>query len=54
MTTQPRFSVEYIDPLVAAPEPLPDESPPRGCERSLLMVGAIVRLVVAVIVLVPG
>jgi uncharacterized membrane protein YbhN (UPF0104 family) len=45
--------VEYLEPVLEA-EPLPDEFSPSSLRRSLLIVGAIVLAVVALIVLVPG
>ncbi len=55
MDRQPRFTVEYLDP----PEPilveeLPDEFSPSRLRRSLLAIAAIVILVAAALVLVPG
>jgi hypothetical protein len=53
MSAGPVRIVEYLEPVLEA-EPLPDEFSPSSLRRSLLIVGAIVLGVVAVIVLVPG
>src|SRR5215218_2418993 len=53
MSTGPVVAVEYLEPLLA-PEALPDEFSPSRLRRSLLIVGAIVLGVIALIVLVPG
>jgi uncharacterized membrane protein YbhN (UPF0104 family) len=53
MTTKPALSVEYLEPEVVA-EPLPDEFSSSNLRRSLLILGAIVVAVVAVITLAPG
>jgi uncharacterized membrane protein YbhN (UPF0104 family) len=47
------LTVEYLEPFVEA-EALPDEFSPSRLRRSLLIVGAIVLAVAALIVLVPG
>ena len=49
----PALTVEYLEPF-AEPEPLPEEFSPSNLRRSLLIIGAIVLAVVALIVLVPG
>ena len=54
MSKRPSFTVEYIEPVVIEAEPLPDEFSGSRLKRSLLTVGAIVVVVVALIVLVPG
>ena len=54
MTTRPSFTVEYFEPVALEAEPLPDEFSGSRLKRSLLTVGAIVVVVVALIVLVPG
>jgi uncharacterized membrane protein YbhN (UPF0104 family) len=49
------FSVEYLEPPAAVDaEPLPDEFSPSRLRRSLLGLGAVVLLVVAALLLVPG
>jgi uncharacterized membrane protein YbhN (UPF0104 family) len=53
MEDKPAFTVEYLEPELDA-EPLPDELSPSTMRRSLLILGAIVLVVVALIVLVPG
>jgi uncharacterized membrane protein YbhN (UPF0104 family) len=53
MSTQPSFTVEYLEPVVEA-EPLPDEFSPSRLRRSLVLLAAVVLAVVAVVVLVPG
>src|SRR3954452_7598238 len=53
MSSKPVFTVEYLDPEIDA-EPLPDELSPSTLRRSLLILGAIVLAVLALIVLVPG
>jgi uncharacterized membrane protein YbhN (UPF0104 family) len=47
------LTVEYLEPFVE-PEPLPEEFSTSSMRRSLVILGAIVVAVVAVIVLVPG
>ena len=54
MSDRPSFTVEYLEPVVIEAEPLPDEFSASRLKRSLLIVGAIVVVVVALIVLVPG
>jgi uncharacterized membrane protein YbhN (UPF0104 family) len=53
MTSGQVTVLEYLEPVVEA-EALPDEFSPSSLRRSLLIVGAIVIGVVALIVLVPG
>jgi uncharacterized membrane protein YbhN (UPF0104 family) len=53
MSGGPILAVEYLEPTVEA-EALPDEFSPSSFRRSLLIVGAIVLGVAALIVLVPG
>jgi uncharacterized membrane protein YbhN (UPF0104 family) len=45
--------VEYLEPEIEA-EPLPDEFSPSNLRRSLLIIGALALVTVALIVLVPG
>jgi uncharacterized membrane protein YbhN (UPF0104 family) len=53
--SEPReFTVEYLEPSTIDAEPLPDDFSPSRLRRSLLILGAIVIVVVAAIVLVPG
>jgi uncharacterized membrane protein YbhN (UPF0104 family) len=54
MSARPSFTVEYLEPVVLEAEPLPDEFSGSRLKRSLLIVGAIVVVVAALIVLVPG
>jgi uncharacterized membrane protein YbhN (UPF0104 family) len=54
MSDRPSFTVEYLEPVEIEAEPLPDEFSPSRLKRSLLILGAIVVVVVALIVLVPG
>ena len=53
MSTGQVTVVEYLEPVLEA-EALPEEFSPSSLRRSLLIVGAIVLGVVALIVLVPG
>jgi uncharacterized membrane protein YbhN (UPF0104 family) len=53
MSTNPALSVEYLEPDVEA-ESLPEEFSASSLRRSLLILGAIVVAVVALIALVPG
>src|SRR3954453_1856673 len=53
MSSKPTLTVEYLAPEID-PEPLPDELSPSTLRRSLLILGGIVLVVVALIVLVPG
>jgi uncharacterized membrane protein YbhN (UPF0104 family) len=54
MSTKPRFTVEYLEPVAEPAEPLPDEFSPSRLRRSLVLLAAVVLAVVAVVVLVPG
>jgi uncharacterized membrane protein YbhN (UPF0104 family) len=54
MSERPSFTVEYLDPVAVAAEPLPKEFSASRLRRSVLLLGAIVILVAAAIVLVPG
>jgi uncharacterized membrane protein YbhN (UPF0104 family) len=54
MSTQPRFTVEYLEPVVIEAEPLPDEFSASRLKRSALILATIVLLVIAAIVLIPG
>src|SRR3954454_6711781 len=54
MSTQPSFTVEYLEPVVEQAEPLPEEFSPSRLRRSLVLLAAVVLAVVAVLVLVPG
>jgi hypothetical protein len=53
MTTERVTVIEYLEPVVEA-EALPEEFSPSRLRRSLLILGAIVLAVIALIVLVPG
>src|SRR5690349_13666268 len=53
MSTQPSFTVEYLEPVGEA-EPLPEEFSPSRLRRSLVLLAAVVLAVVAVLVLIPG
>src|SRR3954451_4188605 len=53
MSTGPVTVVEYLEPALEA-EALPEEFSPSSMRRSLLILGAIVLAVLALIVLVPG
>jgi uncharacterized membrane protein YbhN (UPF0104 family) len=53
MSTGPVTVIEYLEPVVEA-EALPEEFSPSNLRRSLLILGAIVLAVIALIVLVPG
>jgi uncharacterized membrane protein YbhN (UPF0104 family) len=53
MSTGPVTVVEYLEPVLEA-EALPEEFSPSRLRRSLLILGAIVLAVIALIVLVPG
>jgi uncharacterized membrane protein YbhN (UPF0104 family) len=50
----PIFDVEYIELPMAPAEPLPEEFSPSRLRRSLLVLGAVVIVVAAAIVLLPG
>src|SRR5688500_850266 len=52
MSERPSFTVEYLEPVEA--EPLPDEFSASRLRRSLFLLAAVVLLVVAAIVLLPG
>ena len=54
MSARQSFTVEYLEPLELEPEPLPDEFSASRLRRSLAVLAAVVLVVVAVIVLVPG
>src|SRR3954451_15426350 len=54
MSTQPSFTVEYLEPVGEVAEALPDEFSPSRLRRSLVLLAAVVLAVVAVVVLVPG
>ena len=56
MSARPSFTVEYLEPAAVAveAEPLPEEFSASRLRRSLLVLTAIVLVVVAAIVLVPG
>jgi uncharacterized membrane protein YbhN (UPF0104 family) len=52
MSARPDFTVEYLEPLEA--EPLPVEFSPSRLRRSLVILAAIVLVLIAGLVLVPG
>jgi uncharacterized membrane protein YbhN (UPF0104 family) len=54
MSERPRFTVEYLEPAAVEAEPLPGEFSASRLRRSLLILAAIVLVVVAAIVLIPG
>ena len=54
MSTRPDFTVEYLEPVEIEAEPLPDEFSPSKLRRSLAILAAVVLVVVAAVVLVPG
>ena len=54
MSERPSFTVEYLEPVELNAEPLPDEFSASRLRRSLAVLAAIVLVVVALIVLVPG
>src|SRR4051794_34333095 len=54
MSTQPSFTVEYLDPVGEVAEALPDEFSPSRLRHSLVLLAAVVLAVAAVVVLVPG
>ena len=55
MSERPSFTVEYLaPPPPIEAEPLPEEFSARSLRRSLLIVGAIVAVVAAAILLLPG
>jgi hypothetical protein len=53
VSANPPFTVEYLEPVIEA-EPLPEEFSPSNLRRSLVIIGALALVVVALIVLVPG
>ena len=54
MSERPSFTVEYLEPVELVAEPLPDEFSASRLRRSLAVLAAIVLVVAALIVLVPG
>jgi uncharacterized membrane protein YbhN (UPF0104 family) len=54
VSERPSFTVEYLEPVEIEAEPLPDEFSPSRLRRSLAVLAAIVLVVVAAVVLVPG
>jgi uncharacterized membrane protein YbhN (UPF0104 family) len=54
MSDRPSFTVEYLEPVEIEAEPLPDEFSASRLKRSLLILGATVVVVAALIVLIPG
>src|SRR3954447_5892578 len=54
MTARPRFTVEYLEPVEVAAEPLPDEFSASRLRRSLAILAAVVLVVAGAVVLVPG
>jgi uncharacterized membrane protein YbhN (UPF0104 family) len=54
MSDRPAFTVEYIEPVEIAAEPLPDEFSPSRLRRSLVVLAAVVLVTVGAVVLVPG
>jgi uncharacterized membrane protein YbhN (UPF0104 family) len=55
MSERPTFTVEYLEPPVPIDaEPLPDEFSAPRLKRALLILGAIVVVLIAAIVLLPG
>src|SRR5215210_5696867 len=54
MTARPRFTVEYLEAVELGAEPLPDEFSASRLRRSLVALAAVVLVVVAAVVLVPG
>ncbi len=54
MDSRPRFTVEYLDAVEIEAEPLPEEFSASRLRRSLVILSAIVLLVAAAVVLVPG
>ena len=54
MTARPGFTVEYLEPVEVAAEPLPDEFSASRLRRSLAIVAAITLVVAGAVVLVPG
>jgi uncharacterized membrane protein YbhN (UPF0104 family) len=54
MSSRPSFTVEYLEPVGIDAEPLPEEFSRSRLRRSLVFLAAIVLVVAAAIVLVPG
>ena len=54
MSERPSFTVEYLEPVAIEAEPLPEEFSASRLRRSLLILAAIVAVLAAAIVLVPG
>jgi uncharacterized membrane protein YbhN (UPF0104 family) len=54
MGARPSFTVEYLEPVDIEAEPLPDEFSASRLRRSLVVLAAVVLVVGATIVLVPG
>jgi len=54
VSERPSFTVEYLEPVAIEAEPLPDEFSASRLRRSLLILVAIVAVLAAAIVLVPG
>jgi uncharacterized membrane protein YbhN (UPF0104 family) len=54
MRARPTFTVEYVEPVEVVAEPLPDEFSVSRLRRSLVGVAAVVLVVVAAVVLIPG
>src|SRR5829696_2257837 len=54
MTASSRFTVEYLEPVEVAAEPLPDDFSASRLRRSLAILAAIVLVVAGAVVLVPG
>ena len=54
MSAKPTFTVEYLEPVEVVAEPLPEEFSASRLRRSLIVLAAVVLVVVAALVLVPG
>jgi uncharacterized membrane protein YbhN (UPF0104 family) len=54
MSTRPSFTVEYLEPVEVEAEPLPEEFSAPRLRRSVLTLVAVVVVLAAVIVLIPG
>jgi uncharacterized membrane protein YbhN (UPF0104 family) len=54
MSERPSFTVEYLEPVVMDAEPLPEEFSAPRLRRSLFTLAAIILVLVAVILLIPG
>jgi uncharacterized membrane protein YbhN (UPF0104 family) len=54
VSTAPEFTIEYFEPEVIEAEQLPEEFSSSHLRRSLLVIGAIVLVVIALVALVPG